>query len=456
METTRGTASDRPAGARATLVLLAATTGLVFGYSIAVGNDAIGFIRTELSLSSLQAAVVVSGLVAGALAGCLVAGPAADRWGRRQVLLVAAVTALVGTALTAVAPGLLLLVVGRLITGLAVGSTSAVAPLYLAELAEPRMRGGLLACYQLFIAIGILAALAVGLLFTPGGQWRWMIAVGLVPPALQLVGVTLVPPSPRRLARQGRADEARAALLRLRAPHEVESELAAVLAEPSNTKPSVTELLRPQYRRALVVGLTMALMNALVGVGAVIYYSTDVFRIAGIDGPSSPAVASLAVGGVNTLAAVGSLWLTSRIGRRPLLSVGLAGIALTLVVAGIDLALPPELSDGALLVGAILAFMAFFAVSAGPLAWLLVAEVFPTAVRAPAVALATAANWAANLVIALLFPIIAGTPGVPGRVAIAFWFFAVLTIGFLIFVRLQVPETKDRTLEEIEKSLRPA
>ena len=232
--------------------------------------------------------------------------------------------------------------------------------------------------------------------------------------------------------------------------------MAAVLAEPSNAKPSVTELLRPRYRRALVVGLTMALMNALVGVGAVIYYSTDVFRIAGIDGPSAAAIASLAVGGVNTLAAVGSLWLTSRFGRRPLLSVGLAGIALTLVVAGIDLALPPEISDGALLVGAILAFMAFFAISAGPLAWLLVAEVFPTAVRAPAVALATAANWAANLMIALLFPIIAGTPGVPERVAIAFWCFAVLTIGFLIFVRLRVPETKDRTLEEIEKSLRSA
>ena len=209
MGTTRGTATDRPAGARARLVLLAATTGMVFGYAIAVGNDAIGFIRTEYSLSSLQAALVVSGLVAGALAGCLVAGSAADRWGRRRVLLVAAVIALVGTALTAVATGLVLLVVGRVITGLAVGVTSAVAPLYLAELAAPRMRGGLLACYQLFIAIGILAALAVGLLLTPGGHWRWMIAVGLVPPALQLVGVTLVPPSPRRLAMLGRADEAR-------------------------------------------------------------------------------------------------------------------------------------------------------------------------------------------------------------------------------------------------------
>ncbi len=454
-------ATDRPLGGaprsegmRARLVLLGASTGTLFGYAIAVSNDAIGFFTAEFSLTGVQAAIVVSGLVAGALIGCCIAGPAADSLGRRRALLAAGVLALVGTALTAAAPAYPVLVGGRVLTGIAVGVTSAIAPLYLAELCTARIRGAMLTSYQLFVTVGILLALAVGLLLTPAGAWRWMFAVGILPAALQIVAVALVPPSPRFLARRGRIDEARAALGRMRPPDQVEPELSSIVeAIRGAAEPSLRELLRPRYRRALTVGIAMALMNALVGVGAVIYYSTDVFRIAGVDGPSGAEIASLAVGGVNTVAAVASIGLTHRFGRRPLLSIGLVGIAISLLLAGAGLAFPAITLNGALTVAAVLSFMAFFAISAGPLAWLLVSEVFPVAIRARGAAVATASNWAANLFIALAFPIFAGTPGVPERVAIAFWFFALMSVGFLVFVRLRVPETRGRTLEEIEVEL---
>jgi sugar porter (SP) family MFS transporter len=411
-------------------------------------------VRTELQLTTVSAAMVVSALVAGALLGCAVAGTAADRVGRRQTLIGAAVVALVGVALTAAAREPVLMTGGRLVTGLSVGITSAVAPLYLAELAPFARRGTVLTTYQLFITVGILTAFATGVLLAPGGQWRWMFALGGVTALAQLLAALLVPPSPRFLVRRGQVDRARAALARLRPLEEVEPELDAIVsAATEEDTPPLRDLFSARFRPGLVVGLVMALMNALVGVGAVIYYSTDVFRAAGIGGTNGAEFASLAVGGVNVLAAVLSVFLTDRFGRRPLLTIGLVGIAVCLAVAGIIL-VGPGAGQGGLLVVAILGYMAFFAISAGPLAWLLLSEVLPGSIRARAAAIATAANWGANLLITLLFPLAVGSPGVPERVGMAFWFFGVLTLGFLAFVRLRVPETRGRTLERIEADLR--
>ncbi len=436
------------------LFALSAATGGLFGYMIAVSNDAIGFARTALHLTALSAAVVVSALVAGALLGCAVAGGAADRAGRRATLIGAALVALVGVGLTASAQGPAIMASGRLVTGVSVGITSAVAPLYLAELAPSARRGTILTTYQLFITVGILAAFATGLLLAPAGQWRWMFALGAVTALAQLAAAVLVPSSPRFLVRRGHVDQARASLARMRPPDEVEPELDTIVsAAGEGATPPLRELLSARFRPGFVVGLVMALMNALVGVGAVIYYSTDVFRVAGVGGTTGAEVASLAVGGVNCLAAVVSVWLTDRFGRRPLLSIGLIGIAVCLAVAGIVL-VGPGADQGPVLVAAILGYMAFFAVSAGPLAWLLLSEVLPGSIRARAAAIATAGNWGANLVITLLFPLIVGNPGVPERLGTVFWFFGVLTLGFLCFVRLRVPETRGRTLERIEADLR--
>jgi sugar porter (SP) family MFS transporter len=352
------------------LMALSAATGGLFGYMIAVSNDAIASVRTELQLTPWSAAMVVSALVGGALLGCVIAGTAADRIGRRYTLIGAALVALVGVALTTLAREPVLMTSGRLVTGVAVGITSAVAPLYLAELAPFARRGTVLTTYQLFITVGILAAFAIGVLLAPGGQWRWMFALGGLTALAQLVAALLVPASPRYLVRRGEVDQARASLARLRPPDEVELELeleAIVSAAAGEDTPPLRELFSVRFRPGVVVGLMMALMNALVGVGAVIYYSTDVFRAAGIGGTNGAEFASLAVGGVNFLAAIVSVFLTDRFGRRPLLSIGLVGIAVCLAVAGFIL-VGPGTAQGGLLVAAILGYIAFFAISAGPLA----------------------------------------------------------------------------------------
>jgi sugar porter (SP) family MFS transporter len=438
------------------LFALAAVTGGLFGYLMAVSNDAIAFVREDLDLAPFGSALVVSGLVAGALLGCLAAGSVADRLGRRLSLVIAAVLSIVGVLLSSASSALPVMLAGRLVAGVAVGLTSAITPLYLAELAPFSRRGTLLTSYQLFITVGILVAFGVGLLLSPGRGWRWMFAAGLFFGLAQLVVALVVPASPRFLVRRGRLELARESLLRLRSPEEAEAELDAIVvaSEVDSTAPRPS-LLAPRFRPAVVVGLVMALMNALVGVGAVIYYSSDVFRAAGVSGANGAEIASLAVGGVNTAGAVLAVWLTNRHGRRPLLTVGLAGMVVCLVAAGVTLmsSLP---GVGTVTVAAVLAYMVFFAISAGPLAWLLVAEVMPGEIRARAAGHATAANWGANLLVTLLFPVVVGDPGVPSRVGAVFVFFAVLSVGFLIFVRLRVPETKDRTLEDIEADLRPS
>ena len=436
------------------MLALAAATGALFGYLMAVSNDAISFVRDEFSLPPLESALVVSGLVAGALVGCVIAGRVADQLGRRRSLAAAAVIAAVGVVASSLATGLPLMLAGRLLAGVAVGMTSTITPLYLAELAPLGRRGTLLTSYQLFITIGILLAFGVGLVLSASGGWRWMFAIGVVPALAQLVVAAVVPPSPLFLVQQGDVEGARRSLHRLRPSDEAEAELQALVAGASDAPETRPRLFEPRFRPGVTVGLVMALMNALVGVGAVIYYSSDVFRTAGLTGTSGAETASLAVGGVNTLGALLSIGLTGRYGRRPLLTIGLAGIIVSLVVAGVTLMLPAAPAVGTVTVAAVLAYMVFFAISAGPLAWLLLAEVMPADVRARAASLATAANWGANLLVALLFPVVVGDPGIPARVGLVFVVFAVLSVGFLIYVRVRVPETKGRTLEAIEADLR--
>ena len=441
-------------GVRWRLAAVALSAGALFGFAIAVINDALQFVVVQFSLSSVVSGIVVSGVAAGALVGCLTAGTLADSIGRRAVLIGAGVAAAVGTAASAFATDVWVLIAGRVLLGVAVGITTAVAPLYLAELAPPALRGGLITTYQLSVTLGILLALATGVALTPTENWRAMLAIGLLPAVCQVAALCTVPRSPRYLVRRGHADQARRALRRLRPPDEVEEELAQIAVSHGDpTRTPARDMFGARYRPALIVGLAAALLNAFCGVGAVIYYSTEVFTIAGVQGTTGAELASLAVGGMNTAAAVAAVVLVNRHGRRPLLSVGLGGIIGSLVVAGAALMAPESSATGIVTVIAILVYMAFFAISAGPLAWLLVAEVFPSRIRAQGAGLATASNWGANLLIALLFPVVAGVPAAPANVAIIFWFFAACSLGFLVFVRRRVPETKDRTLEQIEQDL---
>jgi sugar porter (SP) family MFS transporter len=430
---------------------IAGFTGALFGYDISSTNDAIEFMERRFGLSSLDKGLVVSALLLGAMAGALGAGKLADTWGRRPSVVVAGLAAAVGALTAAAATDLAMLLAGRFVIGLAVGVTSAIAPLYIAELAPAHSRGSMVALYQLSLTLGMLAALAVGAAFAPTANWRVMIAAGAVPAIAQVLAMAVVPESPRYLVARDRVDAARRVLTSLRPAGDVDRELAEVAdARRATAGARYRDVFARTARHALIIGVGAALMNALVGVGAVIYYSTDVFRAAGVGGPE---LASLAVGAVNTVMTLVAIALIARFRRRPLLLAGLSGIVTSLVVAGVALLLPSSTATGWMTVLGLLGFIASFAISAGPIAWLIVAEVFPLSIRGRAASFATSTNWAANLVLALVFPLVVGTPGVPERVGLAFLAYAAISVGFIFFVARLVPETKDRTLEQIEADL---
>lgn len=409
------------------LVFAGCAAGSTFGYSIAVSNNAIEPLRQRFALSATEEGVVVSALTAGALAGCVIAGRVADRFGRRPVLGAAGLLALIGALGAAGAVNVITLVAARLLLGMAVGVTSAITPMFLAELAPTRQRGALVTSYQLAVAVGNLLSLGAGTALSVGDHWRLMFACNALPALAQI-----------------------AATAAIRGPMSHQSSASPVVpgaaTPPLPHKPPAAI---PWQRRPATVAIGAALMNALVGVGAVVYYSTPVFSIAGVGGWIGAQIATLSIGLVNVLASVLALYLIQHHGRRPLLSVGLAGIIVALMTAGIALLTPTSSLTGAITVSALLAFMACYAISAGPVAWLLVAEVLPAEGRARTAATATGLNWAANLMVTLLFPIVVGSPGTPWRVGATLLFFAVLSAGFLLFVRLWVPETRNRPLGEL-------
>jgi sugar porter (SP) family MFS transporter len=430
------------------LAAVAGFTGVLFGYDISAINDAVVFMQEHFALSSLDRGLVVSALLLGALVGALGAGRLADTWGRRRSIVVAGLAAAAGALLAGLAQNVVMLLGGRVIIGLAVGVTSAIAPLYIAELAPARSRGSMVALYQLSLTLGILAALAVGVVFTPTANWRIMIAAGAVPALAQVLAMAIVPESPRYLMARGRLEDARRVLSRLRPAADVDREMDEMAhVDRATAHTSFRDVFAHSCRPALIIGVGAALMNALVGVGAVIYYSTDIFQTAGV---GNAEVASLSVGALNTVMTIVAVFLIARFRRRPLLFVGLTGIVISLIVAGVSLLVP---SPGWVTIVGLLGFIASFAISAGPIAWLIVAEVFPLAIRGRAASFATSTNWAANFVLALLFPLFVGTPGDPVRVGIAFCIYAAISAGFIVFTARLVPETKDRTLEEIEADL---
>ncbi|ORW08706.1 hypothetical protein AWC15_01045 [Mycobacterium lacus] len=441
-------------------MLVGGSAGTLFGYSIAVSNDAIGPIRQQYSLSGLAVGTVVSSLIAGALVGCMLAGPAVERYGHRVALGIAGVVAAAGSLVAATADGAPSMVIGRLILGAAVGITTAVTPTYIGEIAHGRNRGAMMAGYQFSIASGFLLAFTVGAILSLGGhEWRIMFAANVIPAILQTLTMTRVPSSPHSLVARGRPDHARESLLATRHPDDVAAELECIIAAhrrntETGARMSLARLVNPEpsLRRPILIAMGASLMDVLVGICAIVYYSTPVFAMAGVRGRAGAEIASFSIGVADVVFTVVAVGLLNRYGRRPLLTVGLTGIIVSLLATSFGLVSSSWVA-GAITIAAMLAFMACHAFSAGPIGWLLVAEVLPPQIRSHGSAAAIAVNWLANLVVVLLFPILVGTPGEPHRAAIGFLIFAGISIGFLVFVRVWVPETKGLTLEQVQAKL---
>jgi len=429
---------------------IAALGGLLFGYDTGVISGALLFIRQALSLSPTMQGIIVSIVLAGAAVGAAIAGYLSDRFGRRRVILGAALLFVLGAVLSALPSGLPALLGGRLLVGFAIGIASMLTPLYLAEIAPARDRGAIVSLNQLCITAGILVSYLVGFaLASVTDGWRWMLGIGAVPGLVLAIGMLILPESPRWLAGHGRIDEAGAVLTRLRGGTDVSGELNALrtdIAREGKHLANWRELFSRRLRRPLTIGVGLAMFQQITGINTVIYFAPTIFETAGLPSAATSILATAGVGAVNVIMTIVSIRLIDRLGRRQLLYWSLGGMAAALFV--LTGAFHAGASGGLawIAVASVAAYVGFFAIGLGPVFWLLIAEIFPLAVRGRAMSLATVANWGFNLIVAVTFLDLVAVLGS----ANAFLLYGLLCLVALAFVIAVVPETKGHSLEEIE------
>ncbi len=430
---------------------VSALGGMLFGYDIGVISGAILFVKKAFELSAGMEEVVVSSVLLGSLAGAMAGGVLADRLGRRRLLLATAVIFAVGAVGAALAPGPTWLIVARLVAGVAIGVASFVAPLYISEIAPVQIRGKLVSVNQVAITSGIVISYLVDYALADAGSWRWMFAIAVVPAVAFGVGLLFIPDSPRWLASAGDLGRARAVLKRMREPAAVEGELADIQHGLSRQKGSWSELLKPSLRPAMIVGVGLAVAQQVTGINTVIYYAPTIFRFAGVSSASVAILAGVGVGAVNLVMTLVSMQLIDRVGRRPLLLISLAGMVLSLGVLGLAFALRQFAGSlGWIAVVSLMVYVGAFAVGLGPVFWLVLSEIYPLGVRGRAMSVGTVTNWAGNLVVALSFLTLTRAIGKAGT----FWLYGGISVGAWAFAYFVVPETKGKTLEQIEEHWR--
>ncbi len=437
------------------MIVAAAITalgGLLFGYDTGVVSGALLFLKTDFGgLSSFQLELVTSLLLVGAMVGALTAGRVADAVGRRKTIFVTAIIFIAGVLLAAFAPTYWTLIVARFVIGLAVGSASMTVPLYIGEIAPPKMRGGLVSLNQLMITSGILASYLVDYGLADSQNWRLMFGLAAIPAAILAVGILTQRESPHWLVKKGREDEAREVLSLLREEADVEPEIREVkeIAQ-TEAKGSVKELLSRGVRPALWVGIGLAVFQQITGINTVIYYAPSLLKGAGL-GSSASLLANVVIGAVNVFMTIVAIRLLDRTGRRPLLLTGTAGMVVGMLITACAFLDGDQLHGGTayVAIAGLLVYTGSFAVGLGPVFWLMIAEIYPLRIRGQAMSIATMANWGANFIVTISFLTLLNAISAKG----VFFMFAFLTLVALVYFAKRVPETKGRSLEQIEREL---
>ena len=425
--------------------VVSALGSFLFGFDTAVISGTTRFLTAAFSLTDTTLGITVSVALWGTMLGAIVVGRPGDIWGRRAVLMVCGAAYLVSAAGCALAGSWGALLASRFLGGIAIGASSVMAPMYIAEISPARLRGRLVAVAQLNIVIGILVAFFSNYLLAGAGpdNWRWMFGVMAIPSAAFFGLLFVVPDSPRWLVRVRRPVDAAAVLASVGA-RDVETEMGEIvrsLGEEEGTPP----LLQRKYRFAIQCAVLLPVFGILSGINVIMYYAPMIFERAGAS-TNAAMLQAVVVGITNLVFTVAAMFLIDRIGRRPLLLIGAAGMCLSMAGAAVPY-FDEQLLGGGALVACVVAFVAFFAFSVGAVIWVFLSEIFPNAVRAKGQALATFADWLVNALVGLLFPVALTAFG-GGAV---FLFFSLLEIPFFFFVLKVMPETKGKSLEELEK-----
>jgi len=434
--------------------LVAAFGGFLFGYDTAVVSGAIGFLTRYFNLSSELTGWAASSLLVGCMAGAMVAGPLGDRIGRKRSLIFCAVLFAGSSVASALPDTLGMFAWSRFAGGVAIGAASMLSPLYIAEISPEKIRGTLVALYQLAIVVGILVVFFVNLQIQRIGDenwnievgWRWMFASLVLPSVLFGLFMAAVPESPRWLMKVGRRAAARVVLERVGGPADADREMRQIEEALQQEEGNWSELFASGYRRALIIGTVVAMFSQFSGINAIMYFAPEIFRSAGAVRDDA-FLQTVTVGIVNLAFTFVAIWLVDRAGRRPLLIAGTS----VQVVALLSVGLMFDRGDhGLFLLLSILVFVAAFACSTGPITWILNSEIFPTKLRGRAMSIAVVVLWFCDFLVTQTFPMLRESIG-PAR---TFWVYAFCSLLSTIFIVAMVPETKGRTLEEIESGWR--
>lgn len=431
------------------MIACAGLGGILYGYDIGVISGALLFVQKVIPMTDAQLGVIVGAVLGGGIVGTLVTGPLADRFGRRTMIISACVLFFIGIISILLAKTFVLLLISRLFLGVAVGIVAVAVPLYLTEVAPAEIRGRSITIFQLLLTIGIVLAYFVDLLFTPSGNWRGMFAVILIPTSILLIGMLLLPETPRFLMSKNNKALAQKILLQTRNSVEAKKEIIQIQTSLKKTEGSWRALFKRTLWLPLAVSLIIATCNQLTGVNVVLQYAPMLIEKTGLHSDMISMFGTVGIGLVNLLGTIVAFFLIDRFGRRILLLVGTAGV----IIAYVFLGLLPHFSVSEIvlaelsLVGFVV-FIAFYAIGPGVVVWLAISELLPTKVRGKAVALALLVNSIAGCLLSSVFLTLQNALSLSGT----YLLLAGFTLIYFLVALFLLPETKGKTLEEIQKN----
>lgn len=420
--------------------LIAALGSFLFGYHTAIISGAVIFIAQDFQLTDFKQELLISTTLIGAIFGAL-AGGISDFLGRKRTLIINVFFYLLATILLLISQNFLMLMGGRVLVGFACGLASILVPLYIAEIAPVESRGRLVSLNQLLIVLGVFVSFLTAYLYADTRDWRAMFSFALYPALFQLICLFFVPETPSWLFSKNRKKTAEKVLQRLRLSLSTEHQTR----EKRLAKTRFKDLLSPSVRVPFLIGIGISVFQQITGINTVIYYAPRIFQLAGFPSAESAILATVWIGTVNVVMTVLGLWLVDKIGRKPLLLAGVAGMGLSLLLLGFAFQFQGEgTSLEAIL--ALLAYVGCFAPGLGIIAWLIISEIYPLGIRGRAMSIATFANWSANYIVSLTFLSLVQLLTAAGT----YWLFAFICILCFIFTWKKVPETKGKTFDQIQ------
>ena len=435
------------------VAIVASLGGLLSGFDTGVISGALLYINETWNLSDYLQGILVSSVLIGAVIGAATNGILADIFGRKKIIIATALIFITGSILCGLAPNIYVLILSRILVGLAVGIVNFVVPLYLSEVSPKQLRGTLVSLYQWAITAGILFSYVINAAFAQAVySWRWMLFAGVFPGLILLIGMMFLSDTPRWLVSKNRDDEAKKVFRKIEPDIDVDEEIRQIKETLKPEKDTVDKKFRFKKWMIMpfIVGVGIMFAQICTGINTIIYYAPTIFKIAGFDSNLNAIYATTGIGVVNFLMTVVAIFFTDRLGRKPLLYFGLTGVMLSLLALGCAFQFEHVLGANLkwVAVGSLVSYIVCFAFSLGPVGWVLVSEVFPLKIRGLAMSICTVSNFAFNFFVVGSFPILINRLGG----AITFWGFAAVSFLCILFVFFFVPETKGISLEQIESN----